>query len=130
LALRPIHGKTSSTWTLTYANGIVATPTFTGVHGTGRKVLLLGRYRAASGQVLARVSWRLSTTTTGIELSMSMPVKTTLHTTVWFTPEHQHLAAPGATITHTTCTVTASGGACPVTIYWHNRRTATLEIGG
>ena len=35
LALRPIHGKTSSTWTLTYANGTVATPTFTGVarHG-------------------------------------------------------------------------------------------------
>ncbi len=65
LALRPIHGKASSTWTLTYADGTVATPTFTGVHGTGRKVLLLGRYRRAGGRVLGRVSWTLSTTATG-----------------------------------------------------------------
>ena len=44
---------------------------------------------------------------------MSMPAKTTLHTTVWLTPEHQHLAAPGATITHGACTVTASGARLP-----------------
>ena len=56
LALRPIHGKASSTWTLTYANGTVATPTFTGVHGTGGKVLLLGRYRAATRSCARRVS--------------------------------------------------------------------------
>jgi hypothetical protein len=129
LALRPIHGKASSTWTLAYANGTIATPTFTGVHGTGRKVLLLGRYRTATGRELGRVGWALSTTAKGIELSMSMPAKTTLHTTVWLTPEQQHLAAPGATITHGACTVTASGEACPATIYWRNRRTATLEIG-
>jgi hypothetical protein len=129
LALRPIHGKASSTWTLTYANGTVATPTFTGVHGTGSKVLLLGRYRTATGRALGRVGWALSTTAKGIELSMSMPVKTTLHTTVWLTPEQQHLAAPGATITHGACTVTASGAACPATIYWSKQRTATLEIG-
>ncbi len=129
LALRPIHGKTSSTWTLAYANGTVATPTFTGVHGTGRKVLLLGRYRTATGRVFGRVSWTLSTTAKGIVLNMSMPAKTTLHTTVWLTPEHQHLAAPDATITHGACTVTASGDACPATIYWRNRRTATLEVG-
>ena len=129
LALRPIHGKSSSTWTLTYADGTVATPTFTGVHGTGRKVLLLGHYRTATGRVLGRVGWALSTTAKGIELSMSMPVKTTLHTTVWLAPDRQHLSAPGATITHSTCTVTASGDACPATVYWRDRRTAMLEIG-
>jgi len=129
LALRPIHGKSSSTWTLTYADGTVATPAFTGVHGTGRKVLLLGHYRAADGRVLGHVRWTLSATGTGVKVSMSMPAKTTLHTTVWLTPEHQHLAAPGATITHRTCTVTASGGACPATIYWRNRHAAVLEVG-
>ncbi len=128
LALRPIHGKSSSTWALTYADGTVATPAFTGVHGTGRKVLLLGRYRAAGGRVLGRVRWTLRATATGVELGMSMPAKTTLHTTVWLTPGHQHLAAPGATITRGTCTVTASGGACPVTIYWRDRHTAALEL--
>ena len=130
LALRPIHGKTSSTWTITYANGTVATPTFTGVHGTGRKVLLLGRYRTATGRVLAHVGWALSTTAKGIELSMSTPAKTTLQTTVWLVPGRQHLSAPDATITHGTCTVTASGEACPAMIYWSNQHKATLEISG
>jgi len=128
LALRPLHGKTSSTWTLTYANGTVATPTFTGAHGTGRKVLLLGRYRTAAGRFLGRVGWALSTTATGIELRMSMPAKATLHTTVWLIPGRQHLDAPGARITHGTCTVTASGEACPATIYWHGRHTAALGL--
>jgi hypothetical protein len=129
LALRPIHGKASSTWTLSYADGTVANPTFTGVHGTGSKVLLLGRYRTTTGRVLTRARWTLNATATGIELNMSMPTKTTLHTTVWLTPERQHLSAPGATIAHGACTVTASGAACPATIYWRNRRTAMLEIG-
>lgn len=128
LALRPIHSKASSTWTLAYANGTIATPTFTGVHGTGRKVLLLGRYRTATGRVLGRAGWKLSTTARGVELSMTMPAKTTLHTTVWLTPGQDHLLAPGATITHGACTVTASGAACPATIYWHNQRTARLEL--
>lgn len=128
LALRPIHSKASSTWTLAYADGTVATPTFTGVHGTGRKVLLLGRYRTAAGRVLGRVGWALRTTAKGVELRMSMPAKTTLHTTVWLAPE-RHLSAPGATITHGACTVTASGAACPATIYWGERRTAVLEVG-
>ncbi|MFZ2113489.1 MAG: hypothetical protein WAU77_07135 [Solirubrobacteraceae bacterium] len=128
LALRPIHSESSSAWALTYADGTVATPAFTGVHGTGRKVLLLGRYRAVGGRVLGRVSWTLSATAAGVKLGMSMPAKTTLHTTIWLTPEHQHLAATGATIKHGACAVTASGGACPVTIYWRNRRTATFEL--
>jgi hypothetical protein len=128
LALRPIHGNASSTWTLAYANGTIAAPNFTGVHGTGHKLLLLGRYRTTTGRVLGRVGWALNTTAKGIELSMSMPAKTTLHTTVWLTPERGHLFAPGATITHGACTVTASGDACPATIYWRNQRTATLEL--
>jgi hypothetical protein len=128
LALRPIHSKASSAWTLEYADGKIANPTFTGVHGTGGKVLLLGRYRATTGRVLTRARWTLNATAGGIELSMSMPAKTTLHTTIWLTPEHEHLAAPGATITHGACTVTASGAACPATIHWRDRRTATLQI--
>jgi hypothetical protein len=128
LALRPIHSKASSTWTLAYTNGTVVTPAFTGVHGTGSKVLLLGRYRTTTGRVLGKVGWALSTTAKGIELSMSMPTKTTLHTTVWLVPDRQHLSAPGATITHGACTVTASGEACPATIYWRDQRTATLEL--
>jgi hypothetical protein len=131
LALRPLHAKTSTTWTLTYANDTVATPIFTGVHGTGRKVLLRGRYRTATGRVLGRVGWALSTTAAkGIELSMSMPAKTTLHTTLWLVPGRQYLSAPHATITHGTCIVTASGEACPATIYWSSQRKATLEISG
>jgi hypothetical protein len=129
LALRPIHGKASSAWSLRYADGTIATPNFTGVHGTGRKVLLLGRYRAANGRLLTRVRWMLNTTATGVELSMSTPAKTTLHTTLWLTPKAQHLVAPGATITRGACTVTASGSACPVTIYWRERHAVTLEIG-
>jgi hypothetical protein len=129
LALRPIHGKASSAWTLAYTDGTVATPSFTGVHGTGRKALLLGRYRTTQGRVLGRVSWKLKVATKGLELSMSMPVKTTLHTTIWLAPDRGRLVAPGATITYGACTVTASGEACPATIYWRDRPTATLELG-
>jgi hypothetical protein len=131
LALRPIHGRQTSAWSLSYADGTVATPVFTGVRGAGARVLLLGRYRAVDGRVLARVGWTLRATANGVRLSMTMPAKTALRTTVWLTPErlgHARLLAPGATIAHGACTVSASGGACPATIYWHNRRTATLAI--
>jgi hypothetical protein len=130
LALRPIHGGQTSAWKLRYTDGTVATPVFTGVRGTGGRTLLLGRYRAADGRVLARVGWTLSATESGVRLSMTMPAKTTLHTTVWLAPERlgARLLAPGATIAHGACTVSASGGACPATIYWRNQRTATLEI--
>jgi hypothetical protein len=130
LALRPIRGRPSSAWTLRYSDGTVATPSFSGVHGTARKALLLGRFRAVDGRVLTRVRWTLSATATGIEASMSMPAKTTLHTTIWLTATGpRRLAAPGATITHGACTVTASGSACPVTISWRDRRVAVLEVG-
>jgi hypothetical protein len=128
LALRPIHGRQTSAWKLSYADGTAATPVFTGVRGAGDRVLLLGRYRAGDGRVLARVAWTLSATEHGVRLSMTMPARTTLHTTVWLTPKWGHLAAPGAAIAHGACTVSASGDACPATIYWRNLRTATLTI--
>jgi hypothetical protein len=130
LALRPIHGEASSVWTLQTSHGAVATPSFTRVRGAGRRVVLLGRYREAEGHVLARVSWTLTRITTGVRVSMSMPAKTTLHTTVWLTSKgSRQLAAPGGTTTRQACIVTASGTACPVTIYWRHRRTAVLDIG-
>jgi hypothetical protein len=130
LALRPIHSAESSAWTLGTAHGTTATPTFTGVRGAGRRVVLVGRYREAGGHVLARTKWTLTATTTGVRVSMGMPVKTMLHTTVWLTrTASRQLIAPGATMTRGACTVTASGTACPVTIYWRDRRSAMLEIG-
>jgi hypothetical protein len=131
LALRPIHSADSSAWTLQYANGALASPTFAGVRGTGRRVVLLGRYRGAHARLLAHVRWTLSTTATSLRLSMTMPARTTLHTTVWLTHKgSRQLSAPGATtITRGACTVTASGAACPVTVYWSKQRSAALEIG-
>ncbi len=130
LALRPIHGEASSAWTLQSPRGRVLTPTFSHVGGSGRRVVLLGGYRGVKGHLFARASWTLSSTATGVRLSMSMPAKTTLHTTVWLTRGgSQWLVAHGATTTRGACIVTASGGACPVMIYWRNRRAAVLEIG-
>ncbi|HEY5192324.1 MAG TPA: hypothetical protein VIJ39_00455 [Solirubrobacteraceae bacterium] len=130
LALRPIHGEDSSVWTLQTSHDAIATPAFTRVRGTGRRVVLLGRYREAGGHVLARASWTLTSTATGVQVSMSMPAKTTLHTTVWLTRKgSQQLSAPHATTMRGACIVTASGTACPVTIYWDDRRVAVLDIG-
>jgi hypothetical protein len=129
LALRPIHGKALSTWTLQSARGAVAVPTFTRVRGTGSRVVLVGRYRNLSGRASARVSWTLSVGARGVKLSMSVPAKATLHTTVWLTPQASQLLAPGASMTRGSCLVSASGAACPVMIYWRDQRTAILEIG-
>ncbi len=130
LALRPIHGKALSTWTLQGARGTVAVPIFTRVRGTGSRVVLLGRYRNLSGRTSARVSWTLSVSARGVKLSMSVPAKATLHTTVWLTPQASHqLLAPGASTTRGSCLVSASGAACPVTVYWRDQRAAILEIG-
>jgi hypothetical protein len=130
LALRPLHGKALSTWTLQSARGAVAVPTFTRVRGTGSRVVLLGRYKNLSGRAGAHVSWTLSAGARGVKLSMSVPAKATLHTTVWLTPQASHLLlAPGASTTRGSCLVSASGAACPVTVSWRNQRVATLEIG-
>jgi len=130
LALRPIHSTASSTWTLQSARGVRATPTFTRVRGTGGAVVLLGRYKGLAGHSAARVSWTLSAGTRGVKLSMSMPAGATLHTTVWLTPQASHqLAAPGARTERGACLVSASGAACPVTIYWRDQRAAILKIG-
>jgi hypothetical protein len=130
LALRPRRHGLSSVWTLGLAHGRTATPTFTRVQGGGRRVVLTGSYLRANGHILAGARWTLSTTAKGIRLSMSMPAKTTLHTTVWLAGKSsQHLSARAATTRHEACLVTASGRACPVTIYWGNQRAAVLEIG-
>ncbi len=130
LALRPRSGAPSSVWTLRLAHGGSATPIFTKSRGSGGKVVLTGIYRRANGRFLARASATLRTTATGITLSMSVPAKTTLHTTVWLTGAGAwHVYARGATTTRGACVVTASGPACPVTIDWASRRAALLEVG-
>jgi hypothetical protein len=127
LALRPNQHGESSAWVLTLHSKATATPAFEEVHGAGGSAVLSGAYRRPGGRVLARVTWKLSTTATGVELSMSMPAKATLHTTVWLSGPTR-VSAPGASRAAGACLVTASGRACPVTIYWHNTRTATLEL--
>jgi hypothetical protein len=130
LALRPIHSQATSTWSLQSARGVRGVPTFTQVRGTGSAVVLLGQYEGPEGHSVARASWTLNTATSAVRLSMSMPARATLHTTVWLTPRASHqLVAPGASTERGACLVSASGVACPVTIYWRDQRAATLEIG-
>jgi hypothetical protein len=105
-----------------------ATPTFTRAHGRGRRVVLTGVYRQANGHLLAHATWTLATTANGVRLSMSMPAKSSLRTTVWLPSASSRLYAPGASFTRGQCTVTASGLACPVTIYWRKLRDAMLEV--
>jgi hypothetical protein len=129
LALRPLQHGLSSVWTLKLAHGVTATPIFTKVRGAGHQVVLTGSYRRANGHTLGRAKWTLTTTATGIKLSMSMPAKATLHTTIWLTPKGSHLSANATSTTHGECTVTASGQACPVTIEWTHSRNAALQLG-
>jgi hypothetical protein len=139
LALRPRQRGPSSIWTLETARRTAtpskaampietATPTFTRARGAGSRVVLTGVYRQANGHRLAHAAWTLATTATGVRLSMSMPAKSSLHTTVWLPDAASHLFAPGASFTRGQCTVTASGLACPVTIYWRKQRAAVLEV--
>jgi|HubBroStandDraft_3_1064219.scaffolds.fasta_scaffold00170_7 hypothetical protein len=129
MALRPIRrGYPSSTWVLERAHKWSATPTFEQVSGVGRAVTLRGVYRRANGRLVTHISWKLDTTATGVELSMDVPAKDTLHTTVWLANGNPRLYTPGATKTLGDCIVTASGRACPVTIDWRGPSTAVLEI--
>lgn len=140
LALRPREGGPSSAWTLTLAHGDSATPVFTKARGSGGKVVLTGVYRRANGHWLmkgrhvARARATLLTTAGGIELSVSVPAKATLSTTVWLAGASAvvgagRVLARDATITHDACRVTASGLACPVTVSWRKHGAATLEVG-
>jgi hypothetical protein len=128
LALRPRQHGPSSVWTLVTARGRTVTPTFTQVRGDGRRVVLSGGYRQRGGHLLGRTTWTLATTATGVRLSMSMPAKSVLHTTVWLPNAGSRLSAPGASFSRGECVVSASGRACPTTIYWHDRRAAVLEV--
>jgi hypothetical protein len=127
LALRPIQQGQSSVWALELPSKATATPTFQKVRGTAGASVLSGAYRRPNGRIVARVTWKLRTTSTGIELSMSVPAKAALHTTVWLAGATR-LSSPNASQTPGACLVTASGRACPVTIYWHDTRTATLDL--
>jgi hypothetical protein len=140
LALRPRRRGPSSVWTLETARRTptpgktatlvkTATPTFTRARGEGGRVVLTGVYRQANGHLLGHVTWTLATTATGARLSMSMPAKSALHTTVWLPDGDTRLSAPGASFAHGQCVVTASGPACPVGISWHEQRAAVLEVG-
>jgi hypothetical protein len=128
LALRPRQHGLSSTWTLTSSHGTSAIPVFTSVHGNGHRVVLQGSYRRANGHTVAAAKWILSTTARGILLRMGMPAHSALHTTLWLAAGNPRLYAPGGQMTDRTCTVTASGRACPVTIRWARQRNAELEI--
>jgi hypothetical protein len=130
LALRPRQHGPSSVWTLGLPHGDAAAPTFTSARGSSRRVVLRGVYRRANGRFLARATWTLRTTATGIRVSMSVPAKATLRATVWLAGTgSRRLYARGGATTLGTCVVTASGQACPVTIDWRKQRAATLEVG-
>ncbi len=140
LALRPREGGPSSAWTLSLADSGSATPVFTNAHGSGGKVVLSGFYRRTNGRRLmngrhiTRAKATLLTTSGGIKLSVSVPAKATLSTTVWLAGASAGVHPGGvlarnATTTRDACRVTASGLACPVTISWGKRRSAVLEVG-
>lgn len=140
LALRPRTGGPSSAWTLTLAHGGSATPVFTKARGSGGKVVLTGVYRRANGHLLmnghsvTHAKATLLTTPDGIELSIDVPAKATLSTTVWLASggvgaHSAGVHARDATTAPRACTVTASGLACPVAVHWPKRGTATLEVG-
>ena len=129
LALRPRQHGSSSVWMLRTAGGRTATPAFTRARGEGRRVVLMGRYEQTSGHLFGRTSWTLSTTATGVRLSMSVPAKAILHTTLWLPDGGSRVSAPGASFTRGECVVSASGRACPVTVYWRHTRAAVLEVG-
>jgi hypothetical protein len=128
LALRPRGRGLSSVWKLETAGGRTATPTFTRARGRGRQVVLTGRFSQASDHLFGRTTWTLATTATGVRLNLIMPPKAILHTTVWLPDAGSRLSAPGASFTRGECAVSASGRACPVTIYWRGLRDAVLEV--
>lgn len=116
-------------WTLETAGARTASATFAQARGQGRRVMLSGGYRLANGHLLTRATWTLATTATGVRLSMSKPAKAVLHTTVWLPDGGSRLSAPAARVSRGECVVTASGRACPLTIYWGGRRrSAMLEV--
>lgn len=125
---KTITSNRTATPSQTTAPTETATPTFTRASGRGRRIVLTGLYRQANGHRLAHATWTLATTASGVRLSMSMPAKSSLHTTVWLPSATSRLYAPGASFTRGQCTVTASGLACPVTIYWRKLRDAVLEV--
>lgn len=118
LALRPLQPGLSSVWTLRLPNGQTATPIFTTARGSGKRAVLTGSYRLASGHVVASATWTLTTTGDGITLVMTRPRRTSLQTTVWLTAGGPQLSAGVSSAQRGRCMVTASGPACPTTLRW------------
>jgi hypothetical protein len=118
MALRPLQSGLSSVWMLRLPGGRAATPVFTTVRGSGKRAVLSGSYRLASGHVVAHITWTLTTTRNGITLAMTRPPRTTLQMTVWLTDGRPRLSAGAGSGSRTACTVTASGPACPLTFRW------------
>ncbi len=139
MALRPREAGPSSAWTLSLADSGSAMPVFTDARGSGGKVVLTGVYRRANGHRLmngrhvTRVKATLLTTADGIKLSVTVPAKATLSTTIWLAGASAGVhgggvSARNATTTRDVCRVTASGLACPVTVSWRKHGAATLEV--
>jgi hypothetical protein len=127
LALRPIRGGPSTAWTLRLADGQVATPMFTSVHGSGRRAVLVGYYRLADGHTVALAEWVVTPTARGLRVSMRVHAAGELRAAVWLTGDTPARVRDGGHIAVGRCTVSASGPACPQTVTW--RRDAELEIG-
>ncbi|HEY3830316.1 MAG TPA: hypothetical protein VGL57_14070 [Solirubrobacteraceae bacterium] len=128
LALRPRAGGPSTIWTLTLPGGRVATPTFTAIHGDGHHAVLSGAYRLTTGHVIGPARWVLTTTPRGLRMTMPIGHQGTVRAGIWVTGSGVRVSAPEAQTTDGTCTATASGRACPVTLTWKHAP-AKLEIG-
>ena len=127
LALRPRAGGPSTVWTLTLPDGRTARPTFTAVRGDGHRAVLTGSYRLADGRVLAPARWVLSTTASGLRATMSAPRRGRLQTSLWVVSPSVPVSARGGRATRSSCTVSASGRACAVSLAW-GRGAAQLEV--
>jgi hypothetical protein len=127
LALRPRTGGPSTIWTLTLPGGRTARPIFTTVHGDGHRAVLSGSYRLADGRLIAPARWVLSTTANGLRAAMSVPRRGVMRASTWVVDPDVRVIALGGRTTRGSCTVSASGPACPVSLVWEHG-SALVEI--
>jgi hypothetical protein len=127
LALRPIGHGLGSTWRLTTRDGHQAAPEFTSVTGNGGDAVLAGYYREADGRRVAPVRWSVRASSSGLNFTMTLPFGAMLRTTLWL-PRNTSAVTTSAARAFRSCSVTASGRACPLTLTWTGQR-AALFIG-
>jgi hypothetical protein len=128
LALRPRTGGPSTIWTLTLPGGRTARAIFTAVHGDGHRAVLSGSYRLADGRVIAPARWVLTTTANGLRAAMLIAHRGILRASLWVANTGVPVIARGGQTTRASCTVSASGPACPVSLAWAHG-SAQVEIG-